>query len=52
MGGFTNFQLARHSHSVRGERPRLVRTGSMLAFCGIICLRKGGCCALTKSPRC
>lgn len=35
---FINFQLARHSHSVRSERPSLVRTGSMLAFFGIIYL--------------
>ena len=29
---FINFQLARRSHTVRHERPSLVKTGSMLAF--------------------
>ncbi len=29
---FINFQLARRSHSIRSERPSLVKTGSMLAF--------------------
>jgi protein-S-isoprenylcysteine O-methyltransferase Ste14 len=35
---FINFQLARRSHSIRSERPSLVRTGSMLAFFGVIYL--------------
>jgi len=35
---FMNFQLARRSHSIRSERPSLVKTGSMLAFFAIIYL--------------
>ena len=35
---FINFQLARRSHSVRSERPSLVKTGSMLAFFAAIYL--------------
>lgn len=35
---FVNFQLARRSHTVHSERPSLVRTGSMLAFFGVIYL--------------
>lgn len=33
-----NFQLARHSHSIRSERPSFVRTGPMLAFFAVIYL--------------
>jgi len=35
---FINFQLARRSHTIRSERPSLVKTGSMLAFFGVIYL--------------
>jgi protein-S-isoprenylcysteine O-methyltransferase Ste14 len=35
---FINFQLARRSHSIRSERPSPVKTGSMLAFFGVIYL--------------
>jgi protein-S-isoprenylcysteine O-methyltransferase Ste14 len=35
---FINFQLARRSHSIRSERPSVVKTGSMLAFFAIIYL--------------
>jgi len=35
---FVNFQLARHAHAIRSERPSLVRTGSMLAFFGVVYL--------------
>jgi protein-S-isoprenylcysteine O-methyltransferase Ste14 len=35
---FINFQLARRAHSVRNERPSLVKTGSMLAFFGVVYL--------------
>ena len=35
---FINFQLARRSHTIRSERPSLVRTGSMLAFFAAIYL--------------
>ena len=35
---FINFQLARRSHSVRQERPSLVKTGPMLGFFAVVYL--------------